>query len=90
MGLNPRALPRGFSLTLGCWEKGSGHQARPQFNLLGAELPPHDAPSQGNKILPNLIFCFNCSALIYDGLYIFFSADTSLHVFLLSITTLDR
>lgn len=43
-----------------------------------------------NKILHNLILCFNCLAVIYYRPYIFFPADTLLHVFLLSISILDR
>lgn len=43
-----------------------------------------------NKILHNFILCFNCLVVIYGRPYIFFPADTLLHVFLLSISILDR
>lgn len=70
---------------------GEGLALAPASLCWGREgLPQCSALSQGNKILHNLILCFNCLEVIYGKLYIFFPADTSLHVFLLSITTLDR
>lgn len=89
LGFEPNALPY---LAIGR-QSGRGLPGLPTSHqpLSWVEgLPQHSALSQGNKILHNLILCSNCLVVIYCKLYIFFPADTSLHVFLLSITTLDR
>lgn len=75
-------------LALGRWEQWGSGQAHAGLRVW--ELPQPSALFPGNKVAHNLILCFNCLGVIYCRPYIFPPADTSLHVFLFAISTLDR